>query len=283
MILPPAPFIVGMGRSGTTLLRLMIDSHPAIAIPPETQFISTLNLACDREEFITQLTTYRRWPDFHLDADVFAEAVRQFPDFSLTKGLRAFYQSYANRFNKPRWGDKTPIYAEHMQSIAELLPEAHFVHIIRDGRDSALSYRGLWFGPGSDFATHAEMWRRRILVARKQAADGDLRYIEVRYEALVTRPEDELRQICAFINVGFSPLMLEYHTRAKARIDELEARRAEGALPALSKDQHAGIFSRTFSPPDPGRIGLWRKEMTRSEQDGYAAVAGDLLAELGYL
>lgn len=282
MKLPPAPFIVGMGRSGTTLLRLMIDSHPQIAIPPETQFISTLDRNCDCEGFIRHVTTHRRWPDFHLDRDAFADLVRSLPDFSITEGLRAFYRAYSWRFGKMRWGDKTPGYAEHMLRIAELLPESHFVHIIRDGRDSAVSYRGLWFGPRSNLVAHAEMWRKRIRLARSHATRFGLPYMEIRYEALVTGPEAELKRICAFIGTDFCASMLDYHERANERIGELEGRPADGSLPAFSKEEHAGIFSRTLSRPDPGRIGVWKKEMTAAEQDQYSAIAGDLLAELGY-
>ncbi|MBL8583996.1 MAG: sulfotransferase [Rhizobiaceae bacterium] len=282
MTSPPAPFIVGMGRSGTTLLRLMIDSHPLIAIPPETQFISTLNWSCGRDEFIRHVTSHRRWPDFHLDADALAETILNLPDFSVAEGLRAFYRAYAARFAKPRWGDKTPTYSERMTEIAKALPEAGFIHIIRDGRDSALSHRGLWFGPGADLAAHARVWRQTILWAREQAANATFPYMEVRFENLILTPDAELRRICSFLDVDFDSSMLKYHQRAADRIGELEGRKVEGNLPGFSKEEHRAIFARTSSPPDPDRIGVWRRDMSESEQEAYTSIAGDLLTELGY-
>jgi hypothetical protein len=147
------PFVVGVGRCGTTLLRLMLDAHPNIAIPPETHFIPALadpgvnESSC--EEFFRIVTSSPRWADFHLDKALFRSALEKLNPFSQSDGLRCFYSMYADRFGKRCWGDKTPSYSLHMTLIQSLMPEARFIHLIRDGRDVALSYRGLWFGPGN--------------------------------------------------------------------------------------------------------------------------------------
>ena len=78
-----------------------------------------------------------------------AERVFGIESFDLGEALRAFYGVYAGRFGKWRWGDKTTNYVRQMSLIHDLLPETRFVHIIRDGRDVALSTRDLWFGPDS--------------------------------------------------------------------------------------------------------------------------------------
>ena len=75
---------------------------------------------------------------------------KELQPFSADAGLRAFYAPYAERFSKKIVGDKTPLYILHMSRIQRCLPEARFIHLIRDGRDVALSYRGLWFGPGNE-------------------------------------------------------------------------------------------------------------------------------------
>ncbi|MDP3898897.1 MAG: sulfotransferase [Mesorhizobium sp.] len=278
----PAPFIVGVGRSGTTLLRLMIDSHPAIAIPPETHFIPAIDPRADSEGFLSVVLSSGRWADFHLDAATFRSEILSLPHFTVSDGLRVFYRQYAERFQKTRWGDKTPPYAVHLGQIASLLPEARFIHVIRDGRDSALSYRGLWFGPGTRTEAHARMWRDRILTTRQIAAQHRLPYLELRFETLVRRPEASLRTVCDFIEVPFHADMLDYHHKARDRIGEVSARSGHPVLPDVSKEDWARIFSKTFEPPDETRIGVWRREMSKDDQETYLSIAGELLQELGY-
>ena len=66
----------------------------------------------------------------------------------LSSGLRAFYRGYAAARGKTRYGDKTPMHATDIDVLSRVLPEARFIHIIRDGRDVAASLRGLPFAPG---------------------------------------------------------------------------------------------------------------------------------------
>ena len=126
----PAPFIVGVGRSGTTLLRMMLDAHPQLAIPPETHFIPEAADACrtggeqSRDAFVNTLLSSRFWTDFQLDPDEFRKGINALAPFDVGAGLRVFYRLYAGRFGKTRWGDKTPTYLTQMQLIAQLLPEA---------------------------------------------------------------------------------------------------------------------------------------------------------------
>ena len=79
------------------------------------------------------------------------------------------------RFGKPRWGEKTPHNVERMQAIRDILPEAHFIHIIRDGRDMALSLRDKWFAPSRDMASLGRFWSEHIRQARREA-ERNLRY-----------------------------------------------------------------------------------------------------------
>ena len=151
---PPAPFIVGVGRSGTTLLRLMLDAHPDLAIPTETHFIPALlqvvETTGDREAALRLLAGAATWPNLGVEIAAVAEAFSRLDPFTPGGAARAVFGLYAEAQGKPRWGDKTPPYRASMSEIARALPEARFIHIIRDGRDVALSYRGLWFGPGDD-------------------------------------------------------------------------------------------------------------------------------------
>ena len=169
---PPAPFVVGVGRSGTTLLRLMLDSHPELAIPPETHFLPELidraATGADGQALADVIAGARTWGDFGLDErDLRARVEAAEPNAGSV--ARAFYSLYAERQGKPRWGDKTPIYVKHMRKIGGELGEARFVHLIRDGRDVALSRRRRGMGAGKPMANTAELWRKRIELARGQS------------------------------------------------------------------------------------------------------------------
>lgn len=277
----PAPFIVGVGRSGTTLLRLMLDAHPAIAIPSETLFLQHLvkNGATSKERFLEIVTGAETWPNMTLDANELAGALEG--AFSLGDAIRTFYRLYALHRGKPRWGDKTPYYRVFMTDIARLLPEAHFIHVIRDGRDSALSYRGLWFGPGDDVEKQARFWAAAVIAAREQAAALP-HYSEVRYEALARDPETTLRGVCAGLGLAYDPAMLGYHRTAEERLSEFKQPFGPKDRTPTDMKTFMAIHDRAKQPPDATRIGRWRTEMSQDEQRRYEAVAGSLLRELGY-
>ena len=104
----PVPFIVGQHRSGTTLLRLMLDAHPDLTIPPETQFIPLAAEKCagaadPAAAFIETLVSHVHWADFHLDADELERRVRELRRFDLSVAVRLFYELYSERIGKPRW------------------------------------------------------------------------------------------------------------------------------------------------------------------------------------
>jgi Sulfotransferase family len=283
---PPAPFIVGLGRSGTTLLRLMLDSHPALAIPPETHFAPEVIRMCRRqrpsaEELADHLAGLRRWGDFGIGRDEILERLRAGRSLDAATVLRAFYELYAEHQHKPRWGDKTPGYTARMRRLARTLPEARFVHLIRDGRDAALS-RARASGKTVKPTRAAERWRQRIEEARTQGAQVP-HYIEARYEDLVRDPEGTLRRILSIAELDWDPAVLRYHERAAERLSEIDR-----DLPAMGNkgrraaEKRVGSHAMTQHPPDPSRLARWRDEMTPVDVTEFEAVAGDLLAELGY-
>jgi hypothetical protein len=283
---PPAPFVVGAGRSGNTLLRMMLDAHPEMAIPPETVFwVAALERAAGAADpaaaFVSAATEDWRWTDTHVDAGAWSAAVRALPRFTPAGAMRAFYGLYAARFGKRRWGDKTPFYLRHMTMLAAVLPEARFVHIVRDGRDAALSIVPLWFGPNS-VEEAASDWRDTVLEARRQGARL-AHYFEVRYEDLVREPEATLRRVCAAVRLDYDPAMLRYAERAPERVREVvrEFRDPGGRLIADVTQRHA-IHANLARPPLPERIGGWREAFTPAQREHWRRVAGDLLRELGH-
>jgi hypothetical protein len=283
-VAPAAPFIVGASRSGTTLLRLMLDAHPWIAIPAETHFYQAV-LAIDPgrvdwlDAVIAAIVGSHTWGDYALDAGAFEHAVRARGPRTAGDVLRTFYLMYAGRFGKRRWGDKFPGNTGFMEGIAGLLPEARFVHIIRDGRDVAASLRDTWFRPGDTYESCIAYWAETVLGARAQARRG-LPYLEVRYEALVRDAPRALVDVCAFLEIPYDPSMLAYHERAPERLGEMGDWDFFGRF--IARDTLLAIHDRTHRPPTEDRIGRWRTDMSPAEANRCAHAAGGLLEELGY-
>ncbi|HEX2128198.1 MAG TPA: sulfotransferase [Solirubrobacterales bacterium] len=288
----PAPFVVGVGRSGTTLLRMMLDAHPQLAIPPETHFINPFIQASGRIRFNAKTACRtivhderRRWNDFGLAAEDLLERFQAVEPFNTSDALRAFYELYASKHGKPRWGDKTPDYIRKMKKIQKTLPEARFIHVIRDGRDAGLSQNSRVIKRGKEPVPPREMarrWRKRILKAHEDAEEVQ-HYLEVRYEDLVTDTEEVLRRVCEHVEIDYDPVMLRYYERAEERLQEMA-----GALPAKKgrPEREAGervaAHALTTKPPDPGRVQVWKQEMSDAENAEFEEAAGHLLEELGY-
>lgn len=266
-----APLLVlGVRRSGTTLLRLMLDRHPHLAIPDESYFIPQL-AARHRgrldpaafEDDLRRLPTLAEW-------GVSARDVRERLPAGATvaDGVTAIYGLYAERRGKNRWGDKTPLYMRYLPLLERLFPDARYVHLVRDGRDAALSFLSVppgimtesWGHP-RDAAGFACQWRTEVLAARALGRRAGERYLEVSYEALVADPRRELERVCAHVGLPFEPGMLEY----------------EGAAEAAAKPHQQSLRR----PPTPG-LRDWRVGMEPGAVAAFEAVASDVLAELGY-
>ena len=282
----PAPFIVGAERSGTTLLRLMLDAHPDLAIPPETHFIDRAAEACEeasdpRQAFLETVMSHRRWGDFRIEGNLLARRIAAIEPFDLGEALRAFYELYAERFGKPRWGDKTPNYVHRMELVQSLLPEARFIHLIRDGRDVALSTRDLWFGPDS-VEEAAQRWRTLIEEARRQSRKLP-HYLEIRYEDLVSNTQSTLREIGDFVELPWDPSMLAYHETADERMSEIyrDITTPRGKK-VVRGEMRRSLHTLTGSPPQGDRIGRWKGEMSAADRKRFEEVAGEMLRELGY-
>ncbi|HKJ36694.1 MAG TPA: sulfotransferase [Solirubrobacterales bacterium] len=284
----PAPFIVGVGRSGTTMLRLMLDAHPELAIPPETHFAPDLIAAIDDgagpERAIEVMQSVRQWGDLHTDSEEMLARLKALDEWSSGAALRCFYEMYAERQDKPRWGEKTPAYVRKMRRIEQALPEARFIHVIRDGRDVALSRwkRTLGEGKRAPASQVAEGWQRRIRRAQKQGRRLG-HYMELRYEDLVTDTEERLREIADFLELGWDPVMLRYYERAADRMSEMarDLPSTDGK-PVRPGEERMQAHAMTQKPPDPSAMYRWREKMDPEDVAAFDAAAGELLSELGY-
>lgn len=188
------------------------------------------------------------------------------PADDYSDAVRRIFATYASRRDKDRYGDKMPGYVLHVALLARLFPEARFIHIIRDGRDVALSLTDLWFAR-QGVGEAALFWKRRVRAGRTAGRRlGPERYREVRYEDLIADPRPVVGALCEFADLAFEPGMLEFFHRG----DEVVARTGKPEL-------HQGLLL----PPTTG-LRDWRSQMGDDDVAMFEAVAGDLLSELGY-
>jgi hypothetical protein len=267
-------FVIGVGRSGTTLLRLMLHHHPRIAIPYESHFIpryqAELASFGDLHDEANVLRLINKildedivklW-DHHFDPQRIMGRLRE---KSLAGVIDAIYTDYAEGHGKVRWGDKS-YYLDQLPIINSLFPDAQFIHIIRDGRDVAASILKLSWGPPNLIAV-AEWWNNHVWLGRRLGAIlGPERYFEIRYEDLVEDPAGKLGEICEFLKEEYSPAMLDYHKAAKS------------AIPSEWQHQHHNVDA----PPQKNRAYAWKREMDPIDVAVFGRYAGRVLAEVGY-
>jgi hypothetical protein len=281
---PAMPYIIGVSRSGTTLLRLLLDKNPLLAITPETRWLipsikilqeDPNNLSLFRQCLISHDT----WTDMHIDNDRLDNILSLHDKHNPIDTLRKIYYDYAKLHEKERVGDKTPLHILSLHTIASAFPEARFIHIIRDGRDVALSMRKVWWVQNKDIRELAIFWTWRIHEARQQAQFLP-HYMEVKYEDLLQNTESILKKIAAFIGVPYNVIQLNAHLTAANRLLELTDLTHLGKK--ISSSTRQSVHKMTSFPPDVSRMGGWRKELTKEEIISFERIAGDLLYDLGY-
>jgi hypothetical protein len=282
----PYVFVVGCPRSGTTLLRVMLDQHPQLAVTNDAAFIvKTIRNVYPQlkkrrisrgysppmtAEVVDYLLQSHRIDSMGLTESQLREMAGRCETY--TAFVAAVYDQYARLHGKSLAGDKTPDYARRLPMLHAMFPQARIIHIIRDGRDVALSTRE-WVasepkGP-CNFAlwnqhpmgTIALWWRWLVNSGRRDgAALGPALYHEIRYESLLANSEAALRELTDFLELPFAEQMLRYHEKSQ--------------LPALPNKRHR-------LPPTPG-LRDWPSQMTSNDVELFELLAGDLLSELGY-
>ncbi|HEX4157423.1 MAG TPA: sulfotransferase [Rhizomicrobium sp.] len=267
-------FIVGAGRSGSTLLRLLLTAHSRIHIPPETWFIIPLvermpieaRLSTTQtEDVVDIIISNYRWPDMEIDAESLKRdsATLELP--RLRQVIDLVYDHLLRRSGKARLGDKTPPYIAIVPQLAALYPEAKFIHLIRDGRDVAISYIEMTyecrFYDGRRFDWIAALEKARSYRRSEHAAQ----ILEVRYENLVARQEATLREICTFLGEEFEPQMLDPQPRITA-------------IPERERHIHRKINR----PVSPDLIGVWRRKLSGIECFLMESCLRDYLIDFGY-
>jgi hypothetical protein len=271
-------FIVGAPRSGTTLLQYMLRAHPRISLPTGEShfFIPLLRRAAEfgdlsRPEALRAVlrAMHARSADFletdlhglRFDVPALAGKLADAGCATMPAVIAGLFELNAAGEGKARWGDKTPYYVLHMTRLKAAFPDAQFVHLIRDGRDVALSL----FDRRDDFRVYnsyfaGKYWQMYLEQGREQGrclpADA---YHELRYEELIVDPEAALRQLCAFLGEDFCEELLRYKRAGEA-----------GKTPLVSQPLRADNAEK------------WRQGMSTRQLRLFEAAAGRTLRDLGY-
>jgi hypothetical protein len=213
-------FLVGMPRSGTKLLRELLNRHPKISIPgSETEFLPYLahrwanfgNIS-DKDafrKFYSQITrqsyfSYQREAKRLITASAWYDACREFTPAGVFEALIRLDVAAAAD-SGIIWGDKSPSYIDDLLLIKRLYPAARFIHIIRDVRDYCLSINKAW---GKDMLRAAQRWADNIESARAVGRQMGRDYLELRYEELVSDTESAMRQAASFLGLAYDPKTL---------------------------------------------------------------------------
>lgn len=277
--MPNGPlFIVGAPRSGTTLLQYMLRSHPSLSIPTgESHFFVPLmrnealygDLA-QPENVRRVLQAMHRQSAGFLETDL--HGVR-FDVEALTTQLVAqgrrtmrdlitgLFEMNAAGEGKPRWGDKTPYYVLHMPALLRWWPDAQFIHIVRDGRDVALSL----FERKHDFGVYntyfaARYWEQYVETGRVQgAALPPGRYMQIHYRDLLADQRGTLLKICVFLGLDFDEALINFKKSGEA-----------GKTPLLQQ------------PIQKGNVDKWRTAMSPAQIAAFEGGAAEALRAFGY-
>jgi len=266
-------FLLGNPRSGTSLLSRMLNCHRRICVPYEAHIYNVFWPFRDRYEPLTDparrrhlvedvlaMRVFRDWSDPPSVSRVMDRVDR--PDFHGV--FSAVLGAWADGQGKPRWGEKTPQNGPFWRAILEGFPEAQFVHMVRDGRDCAMSWISARFGPKLVYPA-AESWARYVDEMRElERTAGPGRFHQLKYEDLIGDPEGELRNLCAYLGEKFDPAMLAYHSQTDNYMTDLR-NRANLKQPVMASN-----------------AGKWRTKMSDVDQRIFEAVAGDQLARHGY-
>jgi hypothetical protein len=263
-------FVVGASRSGTTLLRLMLNEHPALHVPRESWFLidlmDELPLAdpLSREQVrlaFDLITAHWRWKDWEIENSRLWDRFASLHEPLLGDLIDAVFKLSGEQSGKGSWGDKTPEYIRHIDRLHTVFPEAKFVHIIRDGRDVCLSLTRYEYRMGV-LSENAKYWAEWVAagIESGRRLPKNL-YLEVAYEDVVDNTEQTLRKICQFLTVPYDHRMLDFHKNAGRNLASWEM----------------GHHYKTLNPLSSQEVYKWRKEMGMLDLIVFESVAGNTM------
>ena len=285
-------FIVGNSRSGTTLVSRILKRHGAVHVLNETHFMEEFGSERRDFAFLTQNQQYRlvntlltiqrkdyyrksEYEEYTQDAQTILTAFQQQATHDFPALLLAFFRFEAARLGKSHCGDQTPRHVFYIKELAEIFPDARFIHMIRDPRAVLLSQKKKWRAGrkrGQPFfevlrtrlnyhpITTAVIWKKSIQAGlNTEKIIPATRMQTFFFEHLVQRPEATVKTLCAFLSLDFSTDMLAVDVEMSSSVE------LEGAT---------GV-SRSVAE-------RWREGLSRTEIFLCETCAGGTMHELGY-
>ena len=264
---PGRPLFIGAcPRSGTTLLRVLLDHHPDLAIPQETNFVrplwwqrvrfGDLRDPANRRRVAEWIFTTRGVRGGRLrDGQISRrDAIRRVADAPPTAGsmVQACLQLYAEVHGKPRWGDKRPAYSGFIGMLFEMFPDAQYINVVRDPRGAVASQIPMgWDAP--EVAMPAATARWEAAVRRTDHFAGRLRpdqFLDLRYEDMVSDPHAVLERVCAFAGL-----------RADDAVETMIRRRRSSAGKRVAEPITTASVERWRERLHPDQVALVEREM----------------------
>ncbi|NIR48841.1 glycosyltransferase [candidate division KSB1 bacterium] len=275
-------FVIGSGRSGSTLFRRILTTHSELHIPPENfglgtsirkyQQFSKIMIWSDLVHLIMSLFEFHH--EFYTFEVSLRPLVNELIDIphnrrNLAYMLDRFYRYHAERHgcSMVRWGDKTPLISYEpgaLEDILKVFPDAQFIHLARDGCDVISST--LRYGFFTSLTTAAHRWVRVVQQTRDFTKAHPERSMLVRYEDLVRQPEATTKAVCQFLNVTFEQQMLSSEDFANGM----------GDVPVLSEHREVA------KPINDSNIGTGRRDFSDQEKEKLQSIIGRELEAFGY-
>lgn len=270
-LIPPSPrarsvefrgpiFLTGFARSGTTWVNSLLRDYFDAGFVNEGQFIVSVGVRLRRRGELGLVPNRRRLVDGLRKDRFFSILKKNYAVEVNWQRVEAATQTFAamaldilaqiaEQTGKSRIGSKYPVFGRHLDLLNELFPDCRVVHVIRDGRECALSHKHMTWGHQNAYAA-AVHWRNYLCKARNAAQEMSGRYLEIRYEDLLATPQETMAVLEEFLTGSSGPIAARFIGDAKRL--------------------------------KPEKIGRWRQAMSLSDQAIFEAVAGDMLRDLGY-
>lgn len=272
-------FIVGANRSGTTLLRLILNAHSRITIPEELNYFYSEMAGWPVEEwqshtidvgFIDYLLDKSCGPlqELGLDVDRLRRELHANAPLSLRTPYVAILEAWAALQGKPRWGEKTPANLFFADVLIEMFPDALFLHLVRDPRDGVASMQKVDFF--SNDAVFNALARRQAMTKGVDILEKNVppeQRLTLRYEDLVTDPEPAIRAVCDFIGEAYEPGMHHFHETSQRYM----------------KERAATEFNvKATRPITDETVESWRKRLSMKQVAIVESICRDQIKQFGY-
>jgi len=261
----PLNFVIGKERSGTTLLQVMLNAHPNIVAPPESRFIIRLYIKYGSvkewtekriKSFCDNLFVEPIFRDYWgIDKDrLYASLVSVKDKLTYPLLCKLIFYHYSASKDARIFIDKNPLYYNFIPELCEIFPSAKFVHIVRDYRANILSH-GHVANLNLDTADMAYRWMKVHMIIEEQKCRLPEQWLTIKYEALVTNPEEVIRSVCDFFGIPFDKRMIEEHN--KKLFPSFYNRKDE---------QFEKFHKRMFEPISTAFVDEWKEKMSKHDQ-----------------